>query len=50
MFKTLRENLNEMRENFHVSGFHYRLAPLIFFKNAFLENYDRYETQTFRVD
>ena len=30
--------------------FTYLLAFMIFFKTTFLENYDRYETQFFRVD
>ena len=40
----------EYGKSFHLSGFYLPFSLLIFFKNIFLENYDRYETQTLRVD
>ena len=40
----------ENEKSFHLSGFQLPFSPSKFFKSNFLENYDRYETRTFRVD
>ena len=40
----------ENEKIFHLSGFYLPFSPLIYFKITFLENYDGYETQNFRVD
>ena len=36
-------------KKFPLKWFLYIFTPLIFFKFSFLENYDRYEAETFRV-
>ena len=40
----------EYEKSFHSIDFFIIFNPLIFFKITFLENYDRYEAETFRVD
>ena len=39
----------ENEKSLRLSGFYLDFSPLIFFKIVFLENYDRYEAETFRV-
>ena len=40
----------ENEKNFQLGGFYSPLNSLIFFKNTFLENYDRHGAQTFIVN